>query len=405
MNPDAEPPGLFAWLRHTLRERQGLQVEATFTTLRRFRAMLPLIVPLHLGLAVWFAAYEAPAGRPLLQVWATDQWFLHMAMFGVVLAAGACAHLLLSRDKQCPVLGIVMQAAVVCVYFVYAMLAALADIRIGTGLSVFAMVMVGIAAMSLMGPIFSALVFVAGAGFFALLILSADLEPWLLSSLYLQIFCSMLISMALSVLVWMQFTSNTILNRALNLTNQELQHKQQELEFLAGHDTLTGLYNRREFLRRTEVELARVTRVPASVALLMLDLDHFKRINDEHGHPVGDEVLRQVAGVLNAAVRVTDIVGRMGGEEFIVLLPNTTPAGAQLAAQKLLEAFRAQPIVAAGMQLPLTVSVGATALPPHQRATVNALYLAADQALYLAKENGRNRIEFKAPALVQVPAH
>ena len=145
-----------------------------------------------------------------------------------------------------------------------------------------------------------------------------------------------------------------------------------------------------------------MARVPAPVALLMMDLDHFKRINDEHGHPVGDEVLRQVAAILNEAVRATDIVGRMGGEEFIVLLPNTTAAGAQLAAQKLLAAFRARPIEMTRLQLSLTASVGVTALAPHQRATANALYLAADQALYLAKENGRNRIEFKAPALAQI---
>ena len=392
-----EAPGWLDWLRSQWHERKGLQAEATLTTLHRFRAMLPLIVPLHLGLAVWFAAYEAPAGQATLQVWATAQWFLHMSMFGAVLVAGSCAHFLLSRDKPSPRTAMVLQALVVGAYFAYATLSALEDIRIGTGMPVFSMVMVGIAAMSLMGPAFSVVMFLMGCGTFAVLIASADLEPWLLSSLYLQLFSSMLISLALSILVWLQFANNTLLHRALIRSNQELQHKQQELEFLAGHDTLTGLFNRREFLRRTEMELARVTRVPAPVALLMLDLDHFKRINDEHGHPVGDEVLRQVAALLNDAVRVTDIVGRMGGEEFIVLLPNTTAAGAQLAAQKLLAAFRARPIYVAGNLLPLTASVGATALAPHQRATANALYLAADQALYLAKENGRDRIVFKAP--------
>ena len=402
MRADHEQLSTLEWLRQKLRERQGLQAQATLTTLHRFRAMLPLIVPLHLGLSVWFAAYEAPVGQAALQVWASAQWFLHMSMFGAVLIAGACSHLVLSKDDPSSRVAVLLQAVVVGLYFGYAMLSALEDVRIGTGMPVFAMVMVGIAAMSLMGPVFSGLVFLVGCGLFAAMIAGAGLEPWLLSSLYLQLFSSMLISMALSVLVWIQFTSNTLLHRTLTLTNQDLQQKQQELEFLAGHDTLTGLYNRREFLRRTEMELARVARVPAPVALMMLDLDHFKRINDEHGHPVGDEVLRQVAAILNDAVRATDIVGRMGGEEFIVLLPNTTAAGAQLAAQKLLAAFRARPVELSQLQLSLTASVGVTALAPHQRATANALYLAADQALYLAKENGRNRIEFKAPALAQI---
>jgi diguanylate cyclase (GGDEF)-like protein len=180
--------------------------------------------------------------------------------------------------------------------------------------------------------------------------------------------------------------------------------KQQELETLAERDTLTGLYNRRKFMQLAEQELARAARVPGELSLLMVDLDHFKHINDQYGHPAGDAALQQAAAILQQGVRGTDLVARMGGEEFIVLMPNTGRTGAMAAAEKLRHALSERPLDLLGQSVAVTASIGVTGLPAHQRASIDVLYAAADAALYAAKKNGRNRVECAEPAAMEALA-
>ena len=146
------------------------------------------------------------------------------------------------------------------------------------------------------------------------------------------------------------------------------------------------------FLQLAQRELDHLARVPGHVCALMVDLDFFKRINDQHGHPAGDLVLKQVAQRIAAHVRSTDILARMGGEEFIVLMPNTDRAGALKLAEKLREAVRGQPMELPALQVSITASLGVTGLQTHQQAPLETLYATADKALYAAKEQGRDRV-------------
>jgi diguanylate cyclase (GGDEF)-like protein len=176
---------------------------------------------------------------------------------------------------------------------------------------------------------------------------------------------------------------------------------------MATRDALTGLYNRREFMRLAELELARGARVAADTGVLMVDLDFFKKINDQYGHPAGDEVLKQVSALLKTGVRATDVVARMGGEEFIVLLPDTDRAGALAVAEKLRSAICQLPLQVLGEVIPVTASIGVSGVKQVQRASIDGLYAAADQALYVAKQSGRDRVEFlafDAPNAVPDPA-
>jgi diguanylate cyclase (GGDEF)-like protein/PAS domain S-box-containing protein len=169
-----------------------------------------------------------------------------------------------------------------------------------------------------------------------------------------------------------------------------------KLERMALHDALTGLANRRKFLDHFTAAQARLQRHGEPVSMLALDLDHFKRINDAYGHPAGDEVLVAVARVLERNVRRTDLVARFGGEEFMVLLPDSSLAGAAEAAEKLRAALEAEPISvdAAGgrVTLKMTVSIGAATLTREEPASFDDLMGRADQALYAAKLAGRNRV-------------
>jgi diguanylate cyclase (GGDEF)-like protein/PAS domain S-box-containing protein len=156
-------------------------------------------------------------------------------------------------------------------------------------------------------------------------------------------------------------------------------------------DHLTGIANRRTFFEAAELELARWKRLPRPLSLVLFDADHFKHINDSHGHPAGDSVLRHLAASLTATFRDCDLVARIGGEEFAVLLPSTTQEQAVLVAERLLRAVKSGVVEVDGVQIRYTVSGGA--------ATMNVsiiglddLMKRADQALYAAKHSGRNRV-------------
>jgi len=164
-----------------------------------------------------------------------------------------------------------------------------------------------------------------------------------------------------------------------------------ELRLLATRDALTGLLNRRAFDALLAEEVERARRLEHPLALVVLDLDYFKNINDLHGHPVGDAVLAAAARIFEAEVRTIDRVARIGGEEFAVMLMETSAAEATIVAKRLVSAVRARPVVLAdGTSLAVTVSAGVAALPPYGESDASFLKT-ADEALYEAKRKGRDR--------------
>jgi len=165
-----------------------------------------------------------------------------------------------------------------------------------------------------------------------------------------------------------------------------------ELEAQARTDALTGLANRRHFLERAEVELARAQRYGGPLSVFMLDLDHFKRINDTHGHKVGDRVLCRLAQIFATTLREIDLPGRMGGEEFAVLLPETDAESARSVAERLRATIaEAKVVLDQGLPIDFTASIGvATTLGPD--GNIDMLLSKADKALYEAKSQGRNKV-------------
>jgi diguanylate cyclase (GGDEF)-like protein len=176
---------------------------------------------------------------------------------------------------------------------------------------------------------------------------------------------------------------------------RELSEAYREMEDLASHDGLTQVLNRRAIRDRAASELARAQRHRSSFAIALIDIDHFKKVNDSHGHAAGDQVLAQVARCLVRAVRTSDDVGRWGGEEFLVLLPGTETRNAAAAGERLRSLVAATPVTfAGGVVRTITISVGVVAVDGNARAAeppdLDALIRAADDALYRAKADGRN---------------
>jgi diguanylate cyclase (GGDEF)-like protein len=167
-----------------------------------------------------------------------------------------------------------------------------------------------------------------------------------------------------------------------------VRQKMNQLRGEADLDTLTGLANRRRFRVALSRELERWRRYGTPCALLLLDIDHMKRINDTYGHPAGDLVIREIAETLASACRDNDTAARLGGEEFALLCTNVNSTKAELAARRLHAVLTQQPIEGIGH---ITVSIGVAACPEHANSE-RALYEASDAALYVAKKEGRDRI-------------
>ncbi|MBB3693439.1 diguanylate cyclase [Sphingomonas sp. BK580] len=178
-----------------------------------------------------------------------------------------------------------------------------------------------------------------------------------------------------------------ILTNFANIVCDEL-----ELRMIAQSDHLTGALTRRGFVEQVELEIARFARYQRPSSLIILDLDHFKSINDEHGHDTGDQVLRHVAEVIKATIRPSDVLGRLGGEEFGVLLPEAGRDDAVTAAERIRRAIEARPLALVDRSsLPVTASLGIAPVDASTASFADWLR-AADAMLYAAKEAGRNAV-------------
>lgn len=184
-----------------------------------------------------------------------------------------------------------------------------------------------------------------------------------------------------------------VFKRMIDRIIEENYAYQLRIEALANCDALTGCFNRRYFMQEAARLLKLAQRSGSPISLIMLDIDHFKSVNDRFGHPAGDQVIRAVADQLAATMRETDLVARIGGEEFVALLPDTGQVAAHTAAERLRLAIAGASITADGLAEPIRVTASqGLALALADGDTLEALLARADQALYAAKRGGRNRV-------------
>lgn len=168
----------------------------------------------------------------------------------------------------------------------------------------------------------------------------------------------------------------------------ELQHEQ------ATHDPLTGVLNRRALMEVLRSAVSAASRKQGALSVLMLDLDHFKKVNDQYGHPAGDAVLKEVTRRVRQRLRLHDSLGRFGGEEFVVVLEDTALVSAATAAESIRAVVAEKPVLCGTLEIPVTISIGLhMGTPENSDQAVEELIAAADRALYQAKQNGRNRVE------------
>ncbi|MCB1869466.1 MAG: sensor domain-containing diguanylate cyclase [Gammaproteobacteria bacterium] len=185
----------------------------------------------------------------------------------------------------------------------------------------------------------------------------------------------------------------------------ESEDLRQRYQRLSTTDDLTGLHNRRHFFIEGEAMLARALRDKTAISLLLVDIDYFKRINDTWGHAIGDRVLRLIADALRVQARAGDMVARLGGEEFVLLLPNTGPVGADLMAKRIQERFATLDLGGSMENMVLTASIGITSMQSDCQGDLSdklqEVYKQADCAMYTCKAQGRNRRLFYVPGMYE----
>jgi diguanylate cyclase len=180
-----------------------------------------------------------------------------------------------------------------------------------------------------------------------------------------------------------------VTDQAMN--SQGIKTLNKQLERISRVDGLTGLYNRRYWEEQFELEFMREKRTDAPSSVVMLDIDHFKKINDTYGHPAGDDVIRSLAQIIQKATRATDISGRYGGEEFAILLPDTPVANVEFLTERIRRLVEKFTVIHEEHEIQFTVSIGIAGFNQSYQQYIHWLE-AADKALYKAKESGRNKV-------------
>lgn len=376
---------------------------AVLGNIRRLRWLLPLFLMLVLVLLAVFAL-DRPLDAPQRLAWRQAI----MSVFGItivwLLVMALAVWRVASRGR--PDTGVrVVQFVVALGFLLFTAVLTVLDQWVTSNISPFILGCISVSLLFLLPPATAlGVLLVSYAVFFVGLGLTQH-DPSLLLSNRVNGFAAGLLALVLSVGMWNRNIQYNLLQRELTARNETLEKQQAELVWLATRDALTGLFNRGEFMRLAEKELLRTRRHGGNTSIFVIDLDFFKAINDRHGHPAGDKVLRHVADQLRDGTRSTDLVARIGGEEFVVLLPQTDIDAAMVLAQKLRRQLRDSPAqVSSDLQVSITASFGVACMPGKHMGSIAALYAAADNALYDAKRQGRDRVARTEPDATLTPS-
>lgn len=391
------------WLRTLVERDAQLANDAALGNLRRLRWLLPIFLLLVVCLLAIFELQGAQASSTQL-AWRAAISRVYVATIAVTLvliglvwrmAAATVANGWIRLFQfLCP-LAFLLFTVVLTVY----------DQWVTPNISPYLLGCVAVSLLFQLPPRAAAGVMLTAYAVFFIGLGQTQADATLLLGNRVNGFSASLLAMLIALTLWSRNAQYALLQRELTERNATLEKQQADLLWLATRDALTGLFNRGEFMRLAELELLRSRRHGGNTSIIVVDLDHFKSINDQHGHPAGDKVLAHVAACLRDGVRVTDVVARIGGEEFVVLLPQTDIDSAEVLARKLRHSVRqSKATISSELALSVTASLGVACMPGGHEGSVAALYAAADNALYEAKRKGRDRVERTEPDATLTPS-
>jgi len=374
-----------------------LHDELTLHNLRRVSLLALIILPVHALHIILFALKE-PGSTAQAERWRMSILTAHAIMMPVAallaVIAGRRMRTRLSRRTR----SLVSKFAALS-YLLFGGSLAVIDQLVTTSINPLLLTTVGIASVNLIPPRTAAILFCALLVSVWILMGWTQPDPEVLLSIRVNTISLAGLGFGISYLFWQNQMMVLKQRREIEDQKAALERKNEELAQIARRDPLTGVSNRAHLDQVADIEVSRMKRSRTETALVILDLDFFKMVNDSYGHPTGDDVLREVATVLSAQIRGADTLARLGGEEFAILLPDTSLGAAAQMAERLRGAIEAHTFTIGTTKIKLTASLGVAPLDIELDDPVDIAYRTADRMLYLAKESGRNQVRVADQAI------
>lgn len=373
--------------------------EVSAVNIQRLLVMMCVLVPVHLLHVLLFSAAESAsttAASQTVESWRHGIIAAHGVMLFVSLGMGWLTYRLRRSKREASPLGARLPVLAAAAYLMFGVALSVIDQLVIASITPYLMTALAVALVLIQRPLHVFLLYLVAWLMIHFGLSLTQAAPEVLLSMRVNAISATGIGLGLSLVVW-RYNMIHLLQRSLIAAQAELMEEQnQQLRYLAGTDTLTSMNNRMIFMEVINQELARIRRGGPEGALLIMDIDHFKAVNDRFGHPGGDKALMQMAGVIRESLRESDTAARFGGEEFAILLPETSLDGAMRVAEKLRLAIQETDFDEELAGLKLTASIGIAPLQHGSTGDFDAAYRLADQALYAAKKQGRNRVVMSA---------
>lgn len=334
---------------------------------------------------------KSPTTNEKELMWQTGIVLSHTLYLVCLIVIGAISYKIRKEGKPGP-LASAVQYAMILIILLFSTLLVVIDQLITTSITPFLIACIAVGIIFIIKPCHSLIIFLSSyiLYYFTLAITQPDLS--ILLSNRVNGLTSVAFGILLSFILWRTNVINLQQKERIDCQQAQLAEKNAELEKLATIDFLTGLINRRCFEERISLEISRMKRYGGQSCLLMLDIDNFKSINDKFGHPAGDAVLEGFSSLLKNELRETDIIARVGGEEFAIILVNADDKTGENVANKIRNSVETKVFNIENREIRITVSIGLTLLDSSLNSYEEA-YKYADRALYAAKAQGKNRVE------------
>ncbi|WP_374723266.1 GGDEF domain-containing protein [Calidifontibacillus erzurumensis] len=362
--------------------------EASIVNIHRICLIGWMMGSINIVHIVLFLLYM-PKGPGIIVLWYKLVILIHTVMLVVNGSLSLLAYKIDKNRVHHQMLINFVQFTSISVNLLFGILLCVSDQLVTTNINPLLVACIGVSVVFLIPPLYGLLFYLAVLLIFYNMVPLTQNIPHLLDHVRINSVTAAGIGFFISWIMWKNYKFRIKQENIIKKQQNILQEKNEYLQFIATHDMLTGLFNRQHFIELFEKELQYSRQKNDEVWVLLLDIDFFKSINDNYGHPVGDYILCEAAKILSNTIRESDILARLGGEEFIILLPNTSIIEAKQIAENIRHMIETHLFQSAGQIINITVSIG---ISKGSGSFQNSYHL-ADTALYYAKRDGRNNVK------------
>jgi len=374
------------WIRKQRSLNNTIVQKTLETNLRRMYYLALIVIPAHIAHVIMFWFTDPSSSEEA--VWRTGIIVVHSIHLLVSIALAIIISIT-KKQKHLSTKAVFIQYAFIVSLSAMAISLVTIDQYVTTNITPFLVLCLGLAVIFLLRPLSTLIVFGFVLAAYLLLIGTVQKESAILLTNRVNGITFVVFGMYLSLILWNSTRKNLFQEEEIKRQQKELEEKNAELQRLAFLDTLTGLYNRRKWFEFAGEESRSICRYNTSSSVVLMDIDHFKKINDDYGHPIGDRLLKEIAVLLRENLRAVDKPCRWGGEEFIVLLPNTSVEEAKKVAEKLRTLIERTEFSIDGESIRVKASFGIASIRCEEN-PIDRAYERVDRALYMAKQGGRN---------------